>query len=261
MDLKQRFLAIFAGAALILVGLANPAVFSPALAAEPVLDHVQIRMPDPQKGAAWYVKYFGGTVDKTGAAVDYGKISLRFAKLDNPKPSVGSAIDHIGFTVPDVEAKLGQFKADGVKIVSPAAMGMVFKIAYVEDPWGSKIELVEDQVSGFHHVHLRGPDNMAILKWMHENFGGKAGKLRDKIDGVEQRGVWLLGAKSDAPVDFTFDHVLDHLGYNVTDADAMLKAFKAKGLEAEPLQKTPDGILYTYIKSPAGVRIELVQRP
>ena len=45
----------------------------------------------------------------------------------------------------------------------------LFKLGFIEDPWGTRIEVVQDpQKLGLHHVHLRAPDPDATLAWYKE---------------------------------------------------------------------------------------------
>jgi catechol 2,3-dioxygenase-like lactoylglutathione lyase family enzyme len=112
---------------------------------------------------------------------------LIFLRGDKGQPSSGSAIDHIGFSVADLDATMKEFEAAGVKIVTPARdVPGLFKLAFVEDPRGTKIEVVQDsEKRGLHHVHLRAPDPTATIAFFHEKFGGELAKLKDRIDGVK----------------------------------------------------------------------------
>src|SRR5262249_30166883 len=128
-----------------------------------------------------------------------GRTIFAFIKSDTAKPSTGSVIDHIGISVPDIDAKLTALQAAGAKVVSPARdIPNLFKIAFVEDPWGIKIELVQDpETPGFHHIHLRVADPEASLKWYVDAFGGERSKLKGRLDAVKYSNpnVWLLAQK------------------------------------------------------------------
>ena len=83
------------------------------------------------------------------------------------KHSVGSVIDHYGISVPDIEAAMKKLDGSGAKILSPVRDDTgLFKLAFIEDPFGVKVELVQDaEWPGFHHIHLRVPDPTATLAW------------------------------------------------------------------------------------------------
>ena len=64
----------------------------------------------------------------------------------------------------------------------------LFRIAFVEDPWGTRIEVAEDpQLLGLHHVHMRGPDPDQVFSWLLDTFGGQRTKLKGQLDGIKYR--------------------------------------------------------------------------
>jgi predicted enzyme related to lactoylglutathione lyase len=113
-----------------------------ALAQAPTLpyDHIHLNVPDQAKAVEWYQKNFGGT--PTAEAPDrlmFGTTRLIFLKNANGQPSAGSSIDHIGFSFADLDAKMKEFEAAGVKIVTPVRdVPNLFKLGFVEDPWGRR---------------------------------------------------------------------------------------------------------------------------
>ena len=242
---------------------AQPIAQTPFL---PIVDHIHLNVPDQAAAVAWYQKNFGGQpMTESPDRVMFGDTRLIFLKNDHAQPSSGSALDHIGFSVADLDAKMKEFEASGVKIVAPIRdVQGLFKLAFVEDPWGTRIEVVQDADKlGLHHVHLRGPDPDAILAWYKAHFGGETGKLKGRIDGVKLTNVWLLVQKGDAtPSD---GHAIDHFGFRTANLDGVAKSFKAEGVkfttDPRPL-KLASGVMvnYAYIEGPAGAKVELVQR-
>ena len=84
-------------------------------------DHIHLNVPDPAAAANWYEKNFGGRRAPEGPdRIMYGAIRLLFSKKAGAKPSSGSAVDHIGFSFADLDAKMKEFEAGGVKIVTQA---------------------------------------------------------------------------------------------------------------------------------------------
>jgi catechol 2,3-dioxygenase-like lactoylglutathione lyase family enzyme len=157
-----------------------------------------------------------------------------------------------------------ELAAAGVKVVTPAReVAGLFKIAFVEDPWGVKIEIVQDpETLGFHHVHLRGPDPNAILAWYQETFGGERTKLKGRLDAVKYGDVWVLAQQGDATP--SAGHAIDHVGWRVTDLDSKLTELKAKGVkvtgEPRSLTLATGTVRFGFIEGPAATRIEVVQR-
>src|SRR4029450_12368951 len=121
-------------------------------------DHVHINTPDTAAAANWYEKNFGGRrITEAPDRLMFGSTRVMFLRKADAQPSAGSAIDHVGFSVADLDAALKTFEAAGVKITSPARdVPGLFKLAFVEDPWGTRIEVVQDPgLLGLHHLHLR----------------------------------------------------------------------------------------------------------
>src|SRR5437016_14140876 len=67
-------------------------------------DNVHIRVADTAKAVEWYVKYLGGTSPGPGQ-VYIGNTLIQVVKTTNPQPSAGSAIDHFGLSLADIDAK------------------------------------------------------------------------------------------------------------------------------------------------------------
>ncbi len=116
----------------------------------------------------------------------YGSTRLMFLRSATAKPSAGSAIDHIGFSVADLDAKMKEWEAAGIKVTTPVRdVPKLFKLAFLEDPWGTRIEVVQDpELLGLHHVHLRAPNPEDTITWLLDKFGGKRQQLKGMLDAV-----------------------------------------------------------------------------
>ena len=117
-------------------------------------DHIHVNVPDPAAAANWYEKYFGGRrITEAPDRLMFGSTRFMFLKKADAKPSSGSAVDHVGFSFADLDAKMQEFEAAGIKIVTPTRdVPGLFKLAFVEDPWGTRIEVVQDpELLGLHH--------------------------------------------------------------------------------------------------------------
>ena len=116
--------------------------------------NVHIRVPDPAKAGEWYVKYMGATTGRAPQLVYFGKTLIEFVKDDSAKPSAGSVIDHIGLSYADLDARMKEIAASGAKIQSaPRDVPGLFKLGFIEDPWGTRIEVVQDpELLGLHHL-------------------------------------------------------------------------------------------------------------
>jgi catechol 2,3-dioxygenase-like lactoylglutathione lyase family enzyme len=234
-------------------------------------DHIHLNVPDQAKAVEWYAKNFGGK--PTAEAPDrlmFSSTRLIFLKNANGQPSAGSAIDHIGFSFADLDAKMKELDAAGVKIVTPVRdVTGLFKLGFVEDPWGTRIEVVQDpELLGLHHIHLRAADPEEMFTWLLGKFGGERTKLKGRIDAVKYSApgfsdMWVLVQKGESTP--SAGHAVDHIGWRTTNLDATIAELKTKRVkvttEPQPLtlaDKTT--IHYAYVEGPAGTKIELVQR-
>src|SRR5215510_607323 len=231
-----------------------------------MFDHLHLAAPDPIKAAEWYRKNLGGQPTPEGTdRLMFGETRVIFQRNEKPMPSSGSVLDHIGFSVKDVDAAMKAMEADGAKIETPAreVPGLV-KVGFVVDPFGTRLEIVQDPAQlGLHHIHLRGPDPSATLAWYVDKFGGRVGKLKNLLDGINYGGIWVLAARGEATP--SAGHAIDHIGFRPLNVDNVVATLKAKNVKVttEPRALTlPSGVSMrlAFIEGIDGVRIELVQR-
>lgn len=243
------------------IGLALLATSS-AVALEAKYHHVHLNVTDAAAGSKWYADMLGGQAKKVGffSATGFGKTTLIFFQA---KPgfegSRGSVVDHIGFSYPDLAAKLKQLADAKVEIVSPIEQEGPIKYAFIKDPWGTLIELVEDpEIEGFHHVHLAVTDPQAALAWYQQAFGGESARFAGLIPGIRNGDMWLLVKKVDQPLAATKGRSIDHLSWAYADLDDAAKQLKDYGVkfESEPFAFGSGKI--AFVVDPNGVRIELV---
>ena len=228
-------------------------------------DHVHLAVPDQAKAVEWYRTMLGGQVSAEGKdRVTFGKTRFIFLKSEHAGPSANTAIDHIGFSFADLDAKMKEFQAAGVKIVTPVRdVPGLFKLGFIEDPWGVKIEVVQDpETLGFHHVHLRALDPAASLAWYKARFGGESAKLKGRIDALKYGDVWVLVQKADTAPIASAGHAIDHIGWRVANLDKTLADLKGiKVLQPRTdLQLATGMVHYSFVEDPSGTKIELVQR-
>jgi catechol 2,3-dioxygenase-like lactoylglutathione lyase family enzyme len=225
--------------------------------------NVHIRVPDPPKAGEWYVKSLGATAGRAPQLIFFGKTLIEFVKDEAAKPSAGSVIDHIGLSYADLDEQMKVLASNGAKIVTPVRdMPGLFKLGFIEDPWGTKIEVVQDtEQLGFHHVHLSVPDPANVLSWYQESFGGERAKLKGRIDGLRYGGVWLLAAASAAgekPAGST-GRAIYNLAWTVPSVDEAVAALKAQGLKVTVEPRSLPTVRYAFVEDPNGILIEFIQ--
>ena len=116
---------------------------------EPILSHhVHFAAPNLDEMKALYVKVFGAKPGRRGSfeAADIPGVNLTFAPSREPvAPTRGRAFDHIGFEIKNLEQFCKDLEARGIKLDRgyTKAQGSSLGVAFMTDPWGTKIELTE----------------------------------------------------------------------------------------------------------------------
>jgi len=253
---------------LTLVALVAILVTIPGVARAADYHHVHLASPNVPEAVQWYMANIGCTAMNRPDACQIGTTQLIFANRKPDAGSEGSGVDHIGFSFADLAAKMRAFQAAGVKVTTPARdVPGLFKVAFIEDPWGTRIEVVEDKETlGFHHIHLISESPEATLKWYQNVFGGTSDRLKGRIDGLRYGTVWLLIDKVNEGLTLaaTQGRSIDHLGFAFDDLDAAAIEMKKKGItfQAEPRPFTNaagQNMKISFVVGPDDVRIEVVQ--
>ena len=224
--------------------------------------HVHLTAPDPGEASAWYAKYLGGEKMERGDGAQFGDtLLLFFRKQGEFEGSVGTGIDHIGFSFPDLAAKMTEFEEAGIKITQEARdAGGRFKYGFIEDPWGTKIEVMEDSDTlGFHHIHLSSADPAATFDWYISAFGGEKTRYKGMLDAVLYGKVWLLIQRARGEIAPTQGRSVDHIGWSVADLDAAATELKEKGVTFSMDPRPYRNLRISFIEGPDGVRIEFLQ--
>jgi catechol 2,3-dioxygenase-like lactoylglutathione lyase family enzyme len=227
-------------------------------------DHLHLAAAEPARAVAWYRDHLGAQPGDLPDRVQFGRTIFAFIQSANAQPSAGAAIDHIGLSFPDVESKVKELAAAGATVLTPPRdVPGLFKLAFVQDPFGVKIELVEDaDLPGFHHIHLRVPNPDAALAWYLQMFGGERSKLKGRIDAVKYTDpdVWLIAEKADgAPR--SQGRAIDHLGWRASNVDSKVAELKQRGVNVTGEPRDVRDLRVAFVEDPSGVRIELVRRP
>lgn len=112
--------------------------------------HIHFFGQDAEAMRAWYVDTFGA-VERPGSVngiigADLPGLGLSFTGgVANVTGTTGRVLDHIGFEIDDLESFVAGLEAKGIELTVPytevEALGLA--IAFVTDPWGTRIELTE----------------------------------------------------------------------------------------------------------------------
>ena len=236
--------------------------FEASASADAPYHHLHLTATDATEAATWYAEHMDGKLARGDTGVDYDTVMVIFFVKEDFPGSSGSSVDHIGFSFPDLAVKMKSFEAAGIKILSEVRdVRGKFKFAFVEDPWGTKIEVMEDpnQV-GLHHIHLKSADPDATFDWYEAAFGGKRDRFAGMLPALRYGSVWLLVQNSgETELTGTTGRAIDHLGWSFPDLDTAAVDLKARGVKFTMEPRPYLNLRIAFIEGPDGVSIELVQ--
>ena len=237
-------------------------------------DHIHLNEPAAEASQWWEKNIPGGRrITEAPNRIMYGAVRLMFLSPRSSGGSDGSVIEHLGFSVADLDATMRGLAAIGTKVVEPVKdTPGLYKTALIESPWGTRVQLVQDpELLGLHHVQLRSPDPDGAYTWLLDTFGGDRTKIHGQLDAVKYASlpgfttVYIVAAKGTSVP--SQGRVIDHIGWRsigtVAETKAMLEG-KNVQLTSQPSPLAlPNGpsINFFYIAGPDGTRIELVERP
>lgn len=107
---------------------------------------------------SWYAKALRGAVGERACiacisrpsmvpTVNAPGANLTFNTVKDVRPATkGRSVDHIGFEVKNLEAYAKKLEAEGIKLDEPVRQvpNSRVKVAFLSDPWGTRIELTEN---------------------------------------------------------------------------------------------------------------------
>ena len=249
----------------------------PVLARAADYHHVHITGASPSEGVRWYTRHLDcePVADRPDAA-DCDGVELIFMVQPTMGSTQGTGVNHIGFSYPDLTAKMAELEAVGVRGSGVRLQRFpdgstvrdvpgLFKIGFIFDPWGTRIEMVEDFATlGFHHIHLSATDPAATLAWYQDVFGGEPASLKGRLDGLRFGDVWVLVSDhGEGTPATTRGRALDHIGFVVPDLDAAAADMRRRGVVFEEAPAVPEGGRTTakraFIVGPDNVRLAVVE--
>src|SRR5258705_12420441 len=168
-------------------------------------------------------------------------ISLILGNEKGEGGTVGSVVNHVGFIVDNVQRRVAEWKAAGVKVLPGGALpagGTRLDQAYVETPDGVRMEILEDKTQTVpirnEHIHLALPaaEVPKAQAWYAKTFGGEAA-TRNNAPVVNLPGVQIRFNTADTPQAPTRHRVLDHIGFDVKDQAAFVKRLVWMGIKLD----------------------------
>jgi hypothetical protein len=223
-------------------------------------DNFHILTPAPAQTRDWYITHLGAVAAPTAGMAHIGPTLAVFLRNATAKPSAGSAIDHVAFSTPAVEAKARELEASGATRIVVASNLAASSSRFLRDPWGVTIEILDDPATrGLHHFHLHVRGAHAAIDWYQMTIGGERRQF-EQHDGLRFGAMWLLASESADVTAPSADRAIQHVAWRVADIDrarTLLLAHDVKVGEIRPYQD----VRFATFESPSGGRVEIIARP
>src|SRR5499427_4321534 len=247
--------------------------------------HLKTTNMDAQK--KFFVDTLGGTLVKFGSGdrqqeiIKFPNVLIFFRPMQAPTGgSIGTTVNHIGFSVPELRPLVAKIKANGFKMITTDSVAATVKvtddiaaaspttnIAFALGPDDVKVEFVEDKSQKLpiqlHHIHFFGQMNTEMQAWYAKTFGAKMLQANPGAAFVQDQlpGVFLNFTPSPTPTVGTTGRALDHIGFEIKNLEAFTKKLEAQGITLDrPYTKVPQlGIAIAFIKDPWGTNIEMTE--
>ena len=254
-----------------------PGASTNAFAADAEYHHVHITSFAPAVSVRWYTEHLDcqPVADRDDAADCHG-VEVTFVPQATQGGTQGTGVNHIGFSYLDLTAKMEELESigsrgSGVRLQRFEGGEMIreapglFKYGFIFDPWGTRIELVEDPDRvGFHHIHLSSTNPDETLEWYQSVLGGERDSLRDRIDGLRYGDIWLLAMEHEEGIPATTEgRAIDHIGFVVDDLGNAASEMRSAGAEFQQEPTVPENARTSarraFIYGPDNVRLAVVE--
>lgn len=239
--------------------------------AETTFTHMHMRVPDTEASAAWHAEFFDRDTRPGGpgpsVVYDNGRISTMQNEGLAPAGQ-GGVIDHFGIAVPDVYAAVAKAREMGATVKTEPQVGVTAEvIAFIEDPWGVRMELLQDPVYlGVNHIHLMANDPDAMRDWFLQLFGGELIEARGKgiFHTILYGDVWVhIGnPPQGASVAASRGRAIDHMGFRVESLDELRPRLVESGYEPYEERETRpgSGARLMFFEGPEGLHFEIAEQ-
>ncbi len=250
-----------------------------------VYGHHHFNTTDMAAQKRFFVEALGGTLATIGTnnleVITFPNVFLFFRPMQAPTGgTIGSTVNHVGFSVPDLKPFVAKLKANGFKMITADSVAATVKvtddiaaaspttnIAFVLGPEDIKVELVEVKAQQapiqLHHVHFFGQQQAEMQAWYAKVFGAAAQPANPNQVFVTAQlpGVTLSFSPSQTPTAATTGRALDHFGFEVKNLEAFTKKLEADGIPLTVSYRTIPAlnIAIAFIQDPWGTNIELTE--
>lgn len=220
--------------------------------------HVHLTHENRTEVALWYSRYLGahrgkGTRRSENLWYDTNLVQVQSDTAIQP-PRTGE-FGHIGLASPDI-SKVMQTAVDaGAKHIGDNL---------IEDPWGTRIQLVESESIGFHHLLINCDDPAESSGWYAANLGGEVVTCPWDNDypSIRYDTMWLVfGQGEKGETGHQAARPIDHIGWYTSDIDKTVEGMLSSGCTFPVPTRIFGSARLAFAEDPSGLWIELVEPP
>jgi catechol 2,3-dioxygenase-like lactoylglutathione lyase family enzyme len=237
-----------------------------------VMGHVGLNSTSTDEHQKFWSTLGGTLVNKFNRGMfEFVNVYVSHGHGSGPKGgTVGTAVDHIAFRVPDFRALLVRMEAIGYRPFTTSSKTFMFdsdlnaNAAFLMGPDGIKVEVVETAQTSpkvaIDHLHYVGPNAAAMRDWYVTMLGAKSGK-RGSAMVAELPGIVLMFGPSSDALAGTAGRVLDHVTFEIKDLAAFCDRLQASGIRLDrPYSKVSAMNLgVAFLTDPWGTSVELTE--
>jgi len=228
-------------------------------------------VPDVDADKSFWITLGATPVDQkliNATIVKFPGVLVTMRKSDRSAGTVGSVVDHVGFTVRNVRESMAKWNAAGLK----TEPGQNAKQGFLTTPDGLiRVEISENRSLrvpiAFSHVYFLVSDAPSgggatsvseMQAWYVKLFGAKPGKRSQTQAEADLAGVTLTFAKSNTPTAAIKGRSLDHINFELKGEEAFCKNLEASGVKFDrPCVVLPNGNWAGFLIDPGGTNVEV----
>ncbi len=223
-----------------------------------------------------------GSGDRQQEIIKFPNVLIFFRPMQAPTGgSIGTTVNHIGFSVPDLKPVVAKIKANGFKMITAdsvaanvkvtddiAAASPTTNIAFALGPEDVKVEFVEVKSQKvpiqLHHIHFFGQnehrDAGVVRKDIRRDDASGQSGVRVRAGSIARRVPELQRRRRRRPSAPPADRSIISASRSRT-CEAFTKKLEAQGIKLDrPYTKVPQlGIAIAFIKDPWGTNIEMTE--
>lgn len=171
------------------------------------------------------------------------------------KPPKTGEFGHIGLYTLDIQKSIEVTAEGGDRTICKNL---------IDDPWGTRIQFIQSNTQGFHHVLINCTDPSASARWYALNLGGEVVTCpwdRGYL-AVQYDTMWMtFGQNEKVTASHPDNRPICHIGWYTDDIESTAKRMISTGCHF-PVPVRPFGtVQLAFAEDPSGLWVELVEPP